>query len=76
MKRTILCLAFLLAASTFGGCLASFNTLYPPAVGVSQTILPEYESYVQADTKLTESDKTIRLNNSKSFRNLVNEYGK
>ena len=75
MKRTILCLALLLATMTCGGCLASLNTLYQPAVGVSQTILPEYETYIQADTKLSDADKTIRLNNSLSFRKLVTEYG-
>ena len=76
MKKTLLLTVLFLVLVSSGGCMfASMNTLYQPAVGVSQTILPEYNAYVQADPKLSDMDKTIRLNNSLSFQKLVTEYG-
>jgi hypothetical protein len=76
MKKILLIAFLVLAPCLLCGCFASFNTLYAPSVGITQSILPEYDEYVNGDITLTPADKTIRLNDSKMFRKLVEEYGK
>lgn len=75
MKKILLIAFLVLVPCCLCGCFASLNTLYAPSVGITQSILPEYDAYVAKDAGLSDSDKTIRLNNSKEFKKLVEEYG-
>jgi hypothetical protein len=76
MRKICLVVLLTLALVPLCGCFASFNTLYAPSVGITRSVLPEYDGYVKADANLTPADKDIRLNNSKMFRKLIEEYGK
>jgi hypothetical protein len=53
-----------------------FNPLYKPGKNVSETILPEYRKYVEADPKLDELQKRYRKANADAFDIMLREYEK
>jgi len=57
------------------GCQTA-NPLYKPAKGISESVLPEYEKYVENDKSLDPFKKKIRIMNSRAFKKLIEEYEK
>ena len=64
---------FILAIALFGGGCVT-NPLYKPSKGLVNTVIPEYEKYVQEDPNLSALEKNVRLMNTKSYRKLIEEY--
>ena len=60
------------------GCcmIPRLNPLYEPGKNVSETILPEYRKYVEADPNLDEQQKKYRKANADAFDILLREYSK
>lgn len=74
MRRLAVILVLLLSS---GCCMVPrMNPLYKPAKNVSDTILPEYKKYIEADPKLDENQKRYRKANAEAFEILIREYGK
>jgi hypothetical protein len=70
MKKTMFAVA--LAALLCGGCVT--NPLYKPSKGLLDTVIPEYEKYVENDPNLSALEKNVRIMNTKSYRKLIEEY--
>jgi len=66
-------LLLLIVAVAFTGCCS--KPLAPAAQGIRNSIIPEYQDYVEQDPNLTPDEKRIRLNNAKAFILAVDAVG-
>ena len=67
-------LATLALAVTLGSSGCTVNEVFVKAVdGYAASILPEYEDYLQRDSRLDPDSKRIRLQTSRKFRELIDE---
>ena len=70
MKKTMIIGICIALSVCITGC--STNPLLEPAdMFANQTVGPEYVKYVQADTKLSDTEKKMRLNNVEAFKKLI-----
>lgn len=74
MKALVAIFVLLLCS---GCCMAPrMNPLYEPSKTFTETIIPEYKRYVEADPSLHPKEKRYRKANAEAFEILIREYGK
>jgi hypothetical protein len=71
MKRIVRAAVAFAVLTVAAGC-GSVNQKFAEGVeGYTKEILPEYEAYVKADTKIKEDTRKIRLDSAAGLRRLI-----
>ena len=72
MKRWILILLICFPVLIAAKCMPD-QQFVKGVEGYTDVILPEYERYINADSRLNEDDKAIRLESSTGLKALIEE---